>query len=66
VADAPSHPAAGGLGAEGEEDLMRRSNNSRWNPEDDQQLLDLMDAEASWPLIAITLNRSVQAVQRRN
>jgi hypothetical protein len=37
----------------------------RWTPEDDQQLLNLFDAEASWPLIAITLERGVEEVQDR-
>jgi hypothetical protein len=32
---------------------------------EDQQLLDLFDAEASWPLIAITLERGVEEVQDR-
>jgi hypothetical protein len=36
-----------------------------WTPEEDQQLLDLFDAEASWPLIAITLQRGVEDVQER-
>jgi hypothetical protein len=36
-----------------------------WSPEEDRQLLDLVDAEATWPLIAITLGQSVQAVQER-
>jgi hypothetical protein len=36
-----------------------------WTPEDDQQLLDLFDAEASWPLIAITLERGVEEVKDR-
>ena len=36
-----------------------------WTPKDDQQLLDLFDAEASWPLIAITLERGVEEVQDR-
>jgi hypothetical protein len=34
-------------------------------PKEDQQLLDLLAAEASWPLIAATLKRSIQAVQER-
>jgi hypothetical protein len=37
----------------------------RWTPEEDQRLLVLFDAEASWPLIAITLERSVEDVQER-
>jgi hypothetical protein len=36
-----------------------------WTPEEDQRLLDLFDAEASWPLIAITLERGVEEVQDR-
>jgi hypothetical protein len=36
-----------------------------WTPEEDQQLLDLFDAEASWPLIAITLERGVEEVKDR-
>jgi hypothetical protein len=36
-----------------------------WTPKQDQQLLDLFDAEASWPLIAITLERGVEDVQDR-
>jgi hypothetical protein len=38
----------------------------RWTPKQDQQLLDLVDAEATWPLIAITLGRGVEDVQDRN
>jgi hypothetical protein len=37
----------------------------RWTREEDQQLLVLFDAEASWPLIAITLERGVEDVQTR-
>jgi hypothetical protein len=37
----------------------------RWTPKEDQQLLDLVDAEATWPLIAITLGRGVEDVQER-
>jgi hypothetical protein len=36
-----------------------------WTLKEDQQLLDLFAAEASWPLIAITLERGVQEVQDR-
>jgi hypothetical protein len=36
-----------------------------WTPKEDQQLLNLFDAEASWPLIAITLERGVKDVQDR-
>jgi hypothetical protein len=36
-----------------------------WTPREDQRLLQLFDAEASWPLIAITLERGVEDVQDR-
>jgi DNA-binding Lrp family transcriptional regulator len=39
--------------------------NIRWTPEEDQRLLDLVAAEATWPLIAFNLRRSMQAVQER-
>jgi hypothetical protein len=42
-----------------------KKSDRHWTPEEDQHLLDLVDAEATWPLIAITLGRSVQAVQER-
>jgi hypothetical protein len=37
----------------------------RWTPGEDQRLLDLVAAEATWPLIAANLRRSIQAVQER-
>jgi hypothetical protein len=48
-------------GAEGEEMTM----SPNWTPEEDQRLLDLVAAEATWPLIALNLGRSIQAVQER-
>jgi hypothetical protein len=42
-----------------------KKSDSLWTPKEDRQLLDLVDAEAAWPLIAITLGRGVQAVQQR-
>jgi hypothetical protein len=43
----------------------RQKNDSRWAPKEAQQRLDLVDVEATWPLIAITRGRGVQAVQQR-
>jgi len=43
-----------------------KRSDSRWTPKEDRQLLDLVEAEASWALIAITLDRGVQAVQERH
>jgi hypothetical protein len=40
-----------------------KRSDERWTPKEDQQLLNLFDAEASWPLIAITLERGVEDVQ---
>jgi hypothetical protein len=37
----------------------------RWTPKEDRQLLDLVDAEATWPLIAIALKRGVEDVRDR-
>jgi hypothetical protein len=42
-----------------------KRSDKRWTPKEDQRLLDLFDAEASWPLIAITLERGVEDVQER-
>jgi hypothetical protein len=42
-----------------------KRSDKRWTPEEDQRLLVLFDAEASWPLIAITLERGVEDVQER-
>jgi len=42
-----------------------KRSDKRWTPNEDQQLLELFDAEASWPLIAITLGRGVEDVQER-
>jgi hypothetical protein len=42
-----------------------KRSDKRWTPNEDHQLLDLVDAEASWPLIAITLERGVEDVQER-
>ena len=42
-----------------------KRSDKRWTPEEDQRLLVLFDAEASWPLIAITLERGVEEVQER-
>jgi hypothetical protein len=42
-----------------------KRSDKRWTPKEDQQLLNLFDAEASWPLIAITLERGVKDVQDR-
>jgi hypothetical protein len=42
-----------------------KRSDERWTPEEDQRLLVLFDAEASWPLIAITLERIVEDVQER-
>jgi hypothetical protein len=42
-----------------------KRSDERWTPEEDQRLLVLIDAEASWPLIAITLERGVEDVQER-
>jgi hypothetical protein len=41
------------------------NSNIRWTREEDQRLLDLLAAEATWPLIALNLRRSIQAVQER-
>jgi hypothetical protein len=41
------------------------TSNIRLTPEEDQRLLDLVAAEATWPLIALNLRRSIQAVQER-
>jgi hypothetical protein len=45
--------------------VKTKNRKGRWTAQKDQQLLDLLDAEASWPLIAITLKRSIQAAQER-
>lgn len=45
--------------------MKTKNRKSRWTAQKDQQLLDLLDAEASWPLIVITLKRSIQAAQER-
>jgi hypothetical protein len=37
-----------------------KRSDKRWTPEEDQRLLALFDAEASWPLIAITLELGVE------
>jgi hypothetical protein len=37
----------------------------RWTPKEDRQLLNLVDAEATWPLIAVALKRGVEDVQDR-
>jgi len=37
----------------------------RWTPGEDRRLRDLVDAEATWPLIAITLGRGVEDVKDR-
>jgi hypothetical protein len=42
-----------------------KRSDKRWTPKEDQQLLELFDADASWPLIAITLERGVEDVQER-
>jgi hypothetical protein len=42
-----------------------KRSDKRWTPKEDQKLLDLFDAEASWPLIAITLERGLEEVQDR-
>jgi hypothetical protein len=42
-----------------------KRSDKRWTPKEDRQLLNLFDAEASWPLIAITLERGVKDVQDR-
>jgi hypothetical protein len=42
-----------------------KRSDKRWTPEEDQRLLALFDAEASWPLIAITLELGVEDVQER-
>jgi dihydrodipicolinate synthase/N-acetylneuraminate lyase len=44
---------------------MPKNSNIPWTPEEDQRLLDLVAAEANWPLIAANLRRSIQAVQER-
>jgi hypothetical protein len=44
---------------------MPQNSNLRWTPEEDQRLLDLVATEATWPLIAANLKRSIQAVQER-
>jgi hypothetical protein len=41
------------------------NSNIPWTPEEDQRLLDLVAVEATWPLIAANLKRSIQAVQER-
>jgi hypothetical protein len=45
--------------------MQPKNSNIHFAPEEDQQLLDLLAAEASWPLIAVTLKRSIQALQER-
>jgi hypothetical protein len=45
--------------------MMLLNNNIPWTPAHDQQLLDLVAAEATWPLIAATLGRSARAVKER-
>jgi hypothetical protein len=45
--------------------VTTKKRRTRWTAEKDQQLLDMLDAEASWPLIAIILKRSIQAAQER-
>jgi hypothetical protein len=45
--------------------MMRLNSNIPWTPAHDQQLLDLVAAEATWPLIAATLGRSARAVKER-
>ena len=42
-----------------------KRSDERWTPKEDERLLELFDAEASWPLIAITLERGVDDVQDR-
>ena len=42
-----------------------KRSDERWTPKEDERLLELFDAEASWPLIAITLKRGVEDVQDR-
>jgi hypothetical protein len=42
-----------------------KKSDSRWTPKEFHQLLDLVDAEVTWPLIAITLARGVQAVRQQ-
>jgi hypothetical protein len=42
-----------------------KRSDKRWTPKEDQQLLDLFAAEASWPLIAITMERGVEDVRYR-
>ena len=37
----------------------------RWTPGDDRQLLELVDAEATWPLIAMTLKRGIEDIKDR-
>ena len=44
---------------------MSPNSDIRWTPEEDQRLLDLVAVEATWPLIALNLGRSIQAVQHR-
>jgi hypothetical protein len=39
---------------------MSPNSNIRWTPEEDRRLLDLVAAEATWPLIALNLKRSIQ------
>jgi hypothetical protein len=42
-----------------------KEDRQRWTPKEDRQLLDLVDAEATWPLIAVALKRDVEDVQDR-
>jgi hypothetical protein len=44
---------------------LRGNNNKKWKPQDDQQLLELLKAKATWPVIAATLKRRFSAVQTR-
>ncbi len=44
---------------------LRGNSNKKWRQEDDQQLLELLKAQASWPLIAATLKRRFSAVRYR-
>jgi hypothetical protein len=44
---------------------LDNKNNTPWAPGEDKQLVALLDAEATWPLIAITLGRDLESVQKR-
>jgi hypothetical protein len=49
----------------GNDTMKPKNSNIQFAPEEDQRLLNLLVAEASWPLIAATPKRSIHALQER-